>query len=187
MVVQVVEQLKRLLITSIFLFALLVCFPILLMAQTTTSVKDLVKSLSQNTLRVETKATPYKLTGDFNGDKVEDVAVIVNLSDTAENVGKVIKIEYPYSFGKDVDSEILALLIIHGKGKGWKFTQKSSVLLLGRNSALIFQKSRLNETGDAIKIKKNKRGKVSLYLITEGADGTINWNGRKYIWTESQP
>ncbi len=187
MVKQVVRQVKQSLVTSVFFFALLLCVPTFLMAQTATSVEDLVKSLSKNTLQVETKATPYKLTGDFNGDKVEDVAVVVSLSDTVENIGKAVKIEYPYYFGKDVDAEILALFIIHGKDKGWQFAQKSSVLLLGRNSALIFQKSRLDETGDAMKIKKNKRGKVSLYLITEGADGTIKWNGRKYVWTESQP
>ncbi len=187
MVSYCVESAKSLLVNIIFLIALLLCLPSSLKAQTAMSVEDLVKSLSRGTLQIETRATPHKLIGDFNGDKIKDVAVIVNLSDTVENIEKTVKVQYPYYFGKDVDTDILALFIIHGKGKGWEFAQKSAVLLLGRNSALIFQKDRLNETGDAMQAKQDRRKKTSLYLITEGADGTIKWNGKKYIWSESQP
>ena len=66
-------------------------------AQTASSVEDLVRSLSDRKLRVETRATPYKLVGDFNGDKVKDVAVIVSFSDTVENIGKRVRIENPYA------------------------------------------------------------------------------------------
>lgn len=187
MFVGMAEKVEQLVIILVFWGGVSLFAPVFVKAQTAASVEDLVKSLSENTLRVESRATPYRLVGDFNGDKVEDVAVVVSLSDTVETIGKFVRIEYPYYFGKDVNSEILALFIIHGKGKGWQFAQKSSVLLLGRNSALIFQKDRLDETGDAMEIQKSKRGKSSLYLITEGADGTIKWNGKKYIWTESQP
>ncbi len=158
-------------------------------AHTALSVEDLVKSLSDGKLQVETKATPYKLIGDFNGDKVKDVAVIVSLSDTVENIGKVVKIENPYAraWGKEIKTELLALFVIHGKGKGWQFAQKSSILFLGRNSALIFQKERLNETGNGMRIEKNKGGKISIIFPTEASDGILKWNGKKYTWTETQP
>jgi hypothetical protein len=156
-------------------------------AQNIKRVEDLVKSLSNEKLKVETRATPYQLVGDFNGDKVNDVAVIVSLSDTVEKTAKTVKVAYPYYFGKEVDAEDLALFIIHGKGKGWQFAQKSSVLFLGRNSALIFQKARLGEKGDGMELDKDKRGKVSIYFVTEGSSGTLKWNGKKYIWTESEP
>ncbi|MGI8789053.1 MAG: hypothetical protein ACR2HG_15030 [Pyrinomonadaceae bacterium] len=173
---------------SLCFLAMLFCFNLTVEAQTAKSVEEIVKSISGDTLQVETKATPYKLVADFDGDKIKDVAVIVRLSDTVKNIAKNVKIEYPYYFGKDkIDTELLALFIIHGKGKGWQFAQKSSVLLLGRSSALIFQKERLNETGDGMKLEKDKRGRTGIYLITEGADGTIKWNGKKYTWTESQP
>jgi len=159
-------------------------------AQTASSVEDLVKTLSDKKLQVETKAAPYQLVGDFNGDKIKDVAVIVSLSDTIENIGKTVKIEYPYAraWGKEVDAEDLALFIIHGKGKGWQFAQKSSVLMVGRNSVLIFQKDRLgSDLVRAMEIEKDRRGKASIVFITEGSDGTLKWNGKKYTWTESQP
>ena len=156
-------------------------------AQTTSTAEDLVKSLSGGKLRVESRATPHQLVGDFDGDKIEDVAIIVDLADTPENIAKTVKVAYPYYYGKKVDPNILAVFIIHGKGKGWKFAQKSSVLFLGQNSVLIFQKSRLAETGAGMEIEKNRRGKSSIVFITEGSDGTLSWNGRKYTWTESQP
>ncbi len=186
MTIQIIGR-SRQLLCCVFFSALLFCLPLCASAQTATSVECLVKVMSKNTLEVETKATPYKLTGDFDGDKIEDVAVVVKLSDTVKNIENAVTVEYPYAFGKDVDTDILALFIIHGKNKGWQVAQKSSVLLLGRNSALVFEKSRLNETGEAMRIQKKKGGKDSLYLITEGADGTIRWNGKKYVWTESQP
>lgn len=182
-----VKSTKMVTMQIIFPFVLLLCLSSSLEAQTAMSVEDLVKSLSKGTLQVETRATPDKLIGDFNGDKVKDIAVIVSLSGTVESIEKTVKVQYPYVFGKDVDTSILALFIIHGRGKGWEFAQKSSVLLLGRNSALIFQKNRLDETGDAMQVKQDRRKRTRLYLITEGADGTIKWNGKKYIWTESQP
>lgn len=158
--------------------------------QTAKKVEDLVKSLSGSKLKVETKAVPYQLVGDFNGDKIKDVAVIVSLSDTVKNIAKTVKIEYPYYSGKEVDAEDLALFVIHGAGKGWQFAQKSSVLFLGRSSALIFQKSRLGEhgeNGNNWEIEKDKRGRERLFFATEGSDGTLKWNGKKYIWTETNP
>ncbi|MFN3329742.1 MAG: hypothetical protein ACK419_02325 [Pyrinomonadaceae bacterium] len=157
-------------------------------AQTKKSVEDLVKSLSRGTLQVETKATPYKLVGDFNNDKVEDVAVIVSLLSPIEEIAKFVKIENPYArfWGKEINPDLLALFIIHGKGKGWQFEQKSSVLLVGRNSVLIFQKKRLGEAGDGMKIEK-KKGKTRIIFPTEASEGILEWNGKKYTWKETRP
>lgn len=156
-------------------------------AQTAKTVEDLVPSISGGKLQVETRATPYQLVADFDGDKIKDVAVVVSLNDTPENVAKAVRVEYPYYFKKEVDAEILALMIVHGSGKGWQFAQKSAVLFLGRNSVLLFQKSRLGEKGIGMELEKDRRGRVGIYFITEGSDGTLRWNGKKYVWTESQP
>lgn len=182
------NALARLLIVSIFV--MLSCgLSFSARAQTASNVEDLVELISDGKLRVEMRATPYTLTGDFNGDKIEDVAVIVDINDTVENIGRAIKIENPYAraWGNEINTKLLALFIIHGKGKGWQFAQKSSVLLLGRNSALIFQKERLNETGKGMQIEKGKRGKVSIIFPTEASEGILNWNGKKYSWRETQP
>lgn len=175
-------------LTAILTLPLWLSFPA--KAQTAKSAEDLVKSISGGKLKVETKAVPYELIGDFNGDKVKDVAVIVSLSDTPANVAKSVKVQYPYYGEKEVSTEDLALFIIHGKGKGWQFAQKNSVLFLGRSSALIFQKPRLGEHGENgsnWEIKQDKRGKVSLFFATEGSDGTMKWNGKRYKWTETNP
>lgn len=174
-------------LTTAFCLTLIPVLNFSVAAQTAQSVKSLVESISGGKLQTETRATPYKLTADFDGDKIEDVAVIVSLAATPASLAKTVKVEYPYYFGKQVNKDLLALFIIHGSGKGWQFAQKSSVLLLGRNSALIFQKSRLDETGDGMEIEKDERGKNGIYMVTEGSDGTIKWNGKKYVWTETQP
>ena len=171
-----------LMLTAIFILQL--CLNVSAQTQAAKKAEDLVKSISGGKLKVENKAVPYELIGDFNGDKVKDVAVIASLPDTVENIAKDIKIEYPYFSGKEVNAEDLALFIIHGKGKGWEFAQKSSVLFLGRSSTLIFQKSRLGERGEKgnnWEIKKTKRGGVNLFFGTEGSDGTMKWNGKKYV------
>ncbi len=155
-------------------------------AQTEASVEKLVNSLSAGKLRVESKATPYKLTGDFNGDKIEDIAIIVELMDSPENVSSKIKKVYPY-YSKEVAKNDLMMLIVHGAGKGWKTAQKESFLLIGENSALIFEKQRLAEKGDGVKIEKDKGGKLRLYFPTEGSEGYLKWNGKKYVWWESEP
>ena len=185
MIIDKDRTIKLFLLALTVFFVFPVCFNPSVQAQTASNVEDLVKLLSGEKLKVETRATPYQLVGDFNGDKIKDVAVIVSLSDTVKNVGKTVKIRYPYYFEKEVDAKDLALLIIHGKGKGWQFAQKSSVLLLGRSSALIFQKDRLGETGDGMELDKDKRGKAGIYFVTEGSSGTLKWNGKKYTWTES--
>ena len=60
--------------------------------------------------------------------------------------------------------------------------------MVGRNSVLIFQKDRLgSDLVRAMEIEKDRRGKASIVFITEGSDGTLKWNGKKYTWTESQP
>ena len=181
-------KLFALLFTAVF--AVVLCLNSSVKAQTAKSVEDLVKSISDGKLKVETKAAPYKIVGDFDGDKVQDVAVIVSLTDTTANVAKAVAVEYPYYSGKEVNAEDLALFIIHGKGKGWQFAQKSSILFLGTSSALIFEKPRLGEHGENgynWEIQKDKSGKAKLYFATEGSEGYLKWNGKKYIWWETNP
>lgn len=158
-------------------------------AQTAKSVEDLVKSISGGKLRVETRASPYKLVGDFNADKIEDVAVIVDLADSVEHIKKTVKIENPYApaWGSRINTKILALFIVHGGGKGWQYAQKSSVLFVGRNSVLIFEKERLDDPGEGMRIEKDKRGKVSIIFPTEASQGILKWNGKRYAWTETEP
>lgn len=174
----------------VFSFGILFALNFAAQAQTAASVEKLVETLSGGKLKTETKAVPYNIVADFDGDKINDVAVIVSLADTVANIGKTVKIQYPYYGEKEVGADDLALFIIHGKGKGWQFAQKSAVLFLGRSSALIFQKDRLGESGaggNNWELKKDKTGKASLFFGTEASDGTMKWNGKKYVWTESEP
>lgn len=159
-------------------------------AQTAADFNKVVKSLSDGKLKIETQAAPYNLVGDFDGDKVEDAAIIVSFTDSVENIGKIVKVNYPYAqaWGKKVKADDLALFIIHGKGKGWRSEQKSSVLMLGENSVLIFQKRRLgSDLERGMEVEKDKRGKLSIVFITEGSEGILKWNGKKYTWRETQP
>ena len=174
------------LLKRIFFFAFLFGLSLSVKAQTAKTVEEIVESVSGGKLRVETKATPYKLAADLNGDKVEDVAVVVELLELPKNISPTVKKVYPY-YTQEVSKNDLALLIIHGKGKGWQYAQKETILLVGSNSALIFEKSRLDEKGDAIEIKKDKNGRVKLLFSTEGSEGYLKWNGKKYVWWETNP
>jgi len=167
------------------IFSVLAVFSNSAAAQTASTIEDLVKQISGDKLKVETKATPYKIVGDFDGDKVDDIAVIVSLADTPANIAKKVKVQFPYYKEKEVSSDDLALLIINGQGKGWESAQKSSTLFLGRNSALIFQKDRLGEAGDGMELKTDKNGKVNIEFVTESARGTMKWNKKRYVWIES--
>lgn len=167
------------------IFLALAVFSISAVAQTASTIEELVKQISGGKLKVETKATPYKIVGDFDGDKVDDIAVIVSLADTPANVAQKVKVQFPYYKEKEVSNDDLALYIIHGQGKGWESAQKSSILFLGRNSALIFQKERLGEAGDGMQLKKDKKGGTIIEFVTESARGTMKWNKKGYVWTES--
>lgn len=180
------RKVNSLVLTLTTYFMLLLCLSLSINAQTVQSVEDLVKLLSDGKLKVETRAVPYQLAGDFNGDKVKDIAVIVELLDLPKNISPAIKKVYPY-YIKTVAQNDLIMLIIHGKGKGWQFAQKESILLLGRNGAMIFDKERLNEEGEKIEIEKTKDNKTRIFFSTEAASGALKWNGKKYIWSETQP
>lgn len=177
---------KVFLLSFITLLTLMFCLQFSVNAQAASNVEDLVKSLSGGKLKVETRARPYKLSADFNGDKVEDTAVIVELLDSPKSISPTVKKAYPY-YLNSVAKNDLVMLIIHGTGKGWEFAQKESILLLGHNSALVFEKERFNEQGDSVEIEKDKRGKVRLFFSTEGAEGYLKWNGKRYVWWETQP
>jgi hypothetical protein len=162
------------------------------------NTKDLVKTLSSNTL---VSGGLAEIIADFNGDGIKDIAVIVELSQTNASGLKSIKshfsIDYlcgtPAPCTDDIDSENSALLIIHGKNKGWElrnvssFKMKSGILLRGRSNVYAFQKSRFSEKVSGMKIVKGKNGKVWLEFSTEASEGILKWKAGKYTWYETEP
>lgn len=184
--IKIYKELAKAFLLSLIIFALTFCLSICAEAQTERSVKEIVKTLSGGKLKVETRAKPYKLEADFNGDKIKDAAIVVELLDLPKNIGAKIKKAYPY-YSKKASKNDLAMLIIHGAGKGWRTAQKESILLVGENSAMIFEKERFNEEGDSVEIERQKNGRVRLFFSTEGSEGYLKWNGKRYVWWETNP
>lgn len=180
---------------AVIFFLLLVSMVGMTSAQSLKDVEKLVTKLSKGKLRVESRATPYMLAGDFNRDGVKDAAIVVELKDSYKKIGYPIKVRNPYapSWGKEVDESLLQLLIIHGKGKGWRFAQKENILLVGRNSVGVFQKERLGaepnlkNEGDFFTIERSKKWRIQLVFFTEASEGILWWNGKNYQWTETEP
>jgi hypothetical protein len=184
-------SLKLSILLSVLFLTSSVCF-----AQN--NVKDLVKTLSAETLIA---GGSDEMVGDFNSDGIKDIAVIVQLSQQdmsgLKNVKSYFKIDYLCGTSvpclSEVESENPALLIIHGKTKGWElkktwsFKMKSGILLRGRSNVHAFQKSRFSEKVSGMEIVKGKNGKVWLEFSTEASEGILKWKAGRYIWEETEP
>jgi hypothetical protein len=178
------------------LISTLIMFASSVLSQTET--KELVKKVSKNNLIA---SESKELVGDFNNDGVKDIAVIVKFSEqNAKGVDIVttqIKTEnlcgIPVPCSEDIEPESSALLILHGKIKGWdlkktwSFKLKSSVLLRGRSNVHAFQKNQFSEKEQGIEIIKGKKGKVWLEFSTEASEGILKWKAGKYTWEETEP
>jgi hypothetical protein len=148
--------------------------------------------------------TPFYLTGDFNGDAMEDIVVVVLIKERRAALPKDVRLINPFWFGPRVTfpndpsaEKTLALAIIHK----WKTPQSATkFLLVGRAALLIFVHDRTSEPENAKDLMElmSKRGKRPkgltfprtakgdvILLWTEVGDQTpLYWNGRTYKWEE---
>ncbi len=153
-------------------------------------------------VEVEGERRPFYLSGDFNGDGWQDIAVVVRLKDDAEQLKmtKTASVLDPWlaaAAGADGEEASegglqtdepgasagdLALAVIHGTKDGWKASAPESRYLL------------LNSVFDELRIH---RGKIevgasggtppvvkgdAIYTGSEVASGIIYWDGAAYRW-----
>jgi hypothetical protein len=147
---------------------------------------------------------PFYVTGDFNGDGAQDLAVVVRIKGSRSDLPKDVRILNPFEPGGKIvfptnpaTEKKYALVIVHS----WKAAQPAAkLLLIGESPILILENSRPvsgPESGSMELLSKRGRrpkgqsfpptakGDVILMVTEVGGDSRLYWNGRTYRWEDS--
>ena len=172
------------------------------------SIAEVVRRAFGSAVEPVTAFKPYYLTGDFNGDGVEDLLIVVRVKEKRAALPKDVRVANPFgldakvTFPANPESERkLALAIVHS----WKIPQPvGKFLLMGESPILILENSRATsgraeDAKDLIELmsKRGKRrrgqkfppaakGDVILLGTEVGGDSKLYWTGRKYVWEDSE-
>ena len=114
------------------------------------TVIEVLKTSFGPALEPATRFKPFYLTGDFNGDGAQDIAIVVRIKGQRRDLAPDVKILNPFDDGPRVTFPVdsatkptLALAIIHGTATGWKTSQPAGkFLLLGESPVLILEYDR---------------------------------------------
>jgi hypothetical protein len=179
-------------------------------AQSNTIQSTVVASLRSNfgaVVEASISFRPFYVTGDFNGDGAQDVAVVVLIKERRSALPKDVRILNPFQFERRVvfpanpaTENKLALVIIHG----WQSPKPSAkFLLIGDSPILILDYQRVTSDQPAdrqdligLMRKRGKRPKGAAFprgakgdvilLGNQVGDNTpLYWNGRTYVWEDS--
>jgi hypothetical protein len=150
---------------------------------------------------------PFNVVGDFNGDGVEDAAIVVRIKERRTALSRNVRLLNPFESRGAIKfptnpgaQNELGLAILHS----WKSAKApGKFLLIGESPILILQYSRAtsSEQGDRqnlidLRIRRSKarpagalprgsRGDVILLATEVGADSLLYWNGRTYLWEDA--
>ena len=166
-----------------------------------------------STVEAVTQFQPSYLTGDFNGDGLEDLLAVVRLKVERSKLPKDVSVVNPFGFSditkpnqsSSAEGEGVALCfaIVHGGKEGWRgATPLTKYLLLGGSPILILDHERVRsgETKNLMSLvpaSRTRRSKYSDYRIpqtargawvlvsTQVGDGFIYWDGKTYRFKDS--
>ncbi|HEV8427614.1 MAG TPA: hypothetical protein VGQ41_06855 [Pyrinomonadaceae bacterium] len=182
----------------------LAAHPIGIPNQQSAAVTEALQASFGSVVEAVTGFTPFYLTGDFNGDGMQDIAVVVLIKERRTALPKDVRLINPFwdtpkvTFPTNPAAEkTLALAIVHS----WKTPKTATkILLVGQAPLLTFVYDRTSRPEDAkglmeLMSKRVKRRKGYSYpatakgdvilLWTEVGDQTpLYWNGRTYKWEE---
>jgi hypothetical protein len=180
----------------------LTAYPTALPNDQSAAVREALQTSFGSVVEAVTEFTPFYLTGDFNGDGMQDIVVVVLIKERRTALSKDVRLINPFwdspkvTFPTNPAAEkTLALAIIHS----WK-TPKTATkfLLVGQAPLLTFVYDRTSrpESAKGLMELLNKRVKRpghrypaakgdEILLWTEVGDDTpLYWNGRTYKWEE---
>jgi hypothetical protein len=178
--------------------------PIVLPPPKLSEVRKVIERVYSDAVTVYVKSDKHFITGDFNGDQSQDIAVVVKpgegkLADINHNLANWILLDAqpvttpvakrvtqptPPAPVKAEPNDLL-LAVIHGYGSsGWRDPQARQTYLL-RNavgSDMIRQppKTVLNAAMDKRKLPR-LRGDVVMEKVA-GQQGFLYWTGARYAW-----
>jgi len=170
-----------------------------------TAVAETVRRNFGSGVEVVTAFNPYQVTGDFNGDRVQDLAVVVKITSSRSLLPKDVRLLNPFEqagaihFPQSAQNR-LAIAILHG----WNSPAASGkFLLFGESPILILQYARATSTQESdrngllgLRSKAARRrrsaplpptakGDVILLGTEVGGDSLLYWNGRTYRWEDT--
>jgi len=194
-------------------FLALICFmaTVPIVAQANAPQPDAVSATLQTNFGAAVEAStafkPFYVTGDFNGDGAQDIAIVVLIKAGRSALPKDVRTLNPFELERKIKfpanpatENKLALVIIHG----WKNPKPSAkYLLIGDSPVLILDYQRvtsdqpadrqnliglLNRRGRRPKgstFPPGAKGDVILLGNQVGDDSPLYWNGRTYVWEDS--
>jgi hypothetical protein len=168
---------------------------------TRAGLNEVVHSSFGDVVEPITYSKPFYLTGDFNGDRVQDLVIVVRVKGSRISLPKDVRVLNPFdadagiAFPSDPAKENkFAIALIHS----WKNSQPAGkFLLIGDSPILILENSRPTsgpEAGDMKLLVRNARrrnfpraakGDVILLVTEVGGDSQLYWNGKTYLWEDS--
>jgi len=155
-----------------------------------------------------TALKPFHLTGDFNGDGIKDLFVVVNIKLKRSELKKDVLVLNPfysdpaYPPGYPVDPAAnprRGFVIMHGAKTGWNHPLPRGKFLLAGDSPITVTMSSVtgpSEYGnvyfqlfkkgskDYRNLSKRRAKGDLIDLPTNGAGSFLYWNGRTYRWEE---
>lgn len=140
---------------------------------TEAELREAIKRNYDDAVMIDNRGLQHFLIGDFNGDKSEDVAVIVKpgkgkLSELNSEYANWI-LEDPHQIHAQkirVNARDHLLAVIHGvKREGWRNSMAKQTYLLK------------NIGNESFETQSQRRGDVM-----RGTTGIILWTGAKYVW-----
>lgn len=144
---------------------------------------------------------PFYLTGDINGDHVQDLIIVVRVKGNRSSLPKDVRVLNPFepkagiAFPADPARENkFAIAVVHS----WKNSRPAGkFLLIGDSPILILENSRPTSGPDAGDMKlmarsarrrnfpRAAKGDVILLVTEVGGDSQLYWNGRTFLWEDS--
>lgn len=176
------------------------------------NIREVLRQSFGSTIELASGFKPNSLTGDFNGDGIKDLLIIVRLRARRSELPKDVIVLNPFGrgakpeFPSDPNTEPkLAIAILHGSKAGVGNSAFSGkYLLVGESPVLILEDSRATsntaeDRNDLMELIRKRRTRArgqtrapaaargdAILLGTEAADSILYWNGKTYRWQESE-
>lgn len=176
-----------------------------------TTLKNMLQTSFGSAVEPVSAFKPYYLTGDFNGDRAQDILIVVRIKGTRAELASDVTLYNPFERPKAVfptnpsANPTLAFAIIHGSKPGWQTPPVlEKFLLLGETPILILNYGRAinatpGDTNALMELLKKRSTKFradgwppaaakgdAIMLATEATDSILYWNGKNYRWEEAE-
>jgi len=142
----------------------------------------------EDAVSIDTTQPKSYLTGDFNGDHSEDIAIVVRpgkgkLSElNSEFVNWILEDPHELKNTRHLDGNEMLLAVIHGHERdGWRNAMARQTYLLKNAVGEEFEKQSAKQISTGSKSLPVLKGDVIREKL-DGTNGIIFWTGARYAW-----